>query len=254
MQKAATEFAYRNMDFDSVDQKLDFFEQKIHVNSIRKYISQDIERLLLPRVFNYRHTLKCANMLTKACLNTQAIQLFPGMYGSPYTKVIKRLLSSLAFIDKSDPDAKAQDYNKYFKPEHLSDYWVNCETIVSEMLEANKEYEAKDVLTLFAHNLREVAQIFHPWHLAYDGTIIKHSSKIGTHLESILLLPKDPKDAVAYLHGDKIRPLYTEYAEAESAETVVQKYYGTDGLYAQHYRTFLNCSKQYPDQKSALQM
>ena len=65
------------------------------------------------------------------------------------------------------------------------------------------------------------------------------SSSIGTHGNSVLIRSKNPDDSVTALFNDNLRFLNHKNYEQLSTVEFVDCYYGRDGAFAKHYRSFL---------------
>jgi hypothetical protein len=251
MNNKQEKFDHKNMSFPSMKERLNFYESKIKLRTVRPFILADIQLLQRNDQLNFDDVHNCLKILTSALLLEDG-----QFYDSKVTDRIVSLLPGLVFLNKDDPaHRKRRGYHgDYIHPENLNDYFSSVESIITKVeIEVPKNVQ-KDKFAILAENMRDISGAMASWKfpMVYNGDNLKISNTIGTHLNSAIILPVDPKEAVSALFGDNIRAVFAEYDEKESAETYIQNYYGTDGLYADHYRAFLNCKKRYPEQKTTL--
>ena len=148
------------------------------------------------------------------------------------------------------------DFNHVWKPDKLDFEFreaTNQETYLKFLDNALlSSIKTADSASLH-YNLKIIAGYFQETIIElgnpYPGQCLKVSDAIAYRLPSILILPGNPKDAIASFPVEGQHTLFQEYDPENSAETIVQKYYGLDGEYGRFYARFFDCRDRYPGQK-----
>ncbi|WP_118973796.1 hypothetical protein [Taibaiella koreensis] len=170
-----------------------------------------------------------------------------------YISIMNVVLNKMIKNDNKSGADSSSAVSKYFKE---TDKFIQS---------VHTEYESnqnrKQILDYFMNSVQAITALESDprWSelqnvLPYRGNFLHISQKVGKHYASVAITPDDPKEAIVLLsdNDDRSRPLFKEYGGEISAETYVREFYGNDGIYAKHYRQFLDMKERYPNQACTL--
>ena len=137
----------------------------------------------------------------------------------------------------------------------LAAYAKDLEDLIAQKDATLKSPEKTKQFKQLAYSLSTI--VFNAGLASYEGSYLKTSqcnienSITDVEVEpSVIIIPANPEDAVAYIDRDNTsRILYAQYDPENSAEDFVYNFYGTNGSFAEHHWSFLDCSNYYPNQK-----
>ena len=227
---------------------LNYFEKKVRYRGKRPEMTNKLAQMITDKQIEPESALRGLEILTRAFIYDKSSPYEEDCFDKEHVQGIAR---ALCYIDELDKPAElAADEMLYTRS-----YLKKAEMLINEVDLTFPAESKQDKLFTFAECFLEMSNGYlgiPELALPYHGDTLKISANVYRHAHSVLILPNDPAQAVASLYGEPPRLLFAEYGGKESAETIVQEMYGTDGGYAAHYRAFLDCRDRYPGQKHQL--
>ncbi len=217
------------------------YEKKIKFKKHRPEMTAELQTLIEDKRIDADDALHGLQILTKAFICDKSTPYDNMPYDVEHSK---RICAALWNIDELSKPVESRDDHSLYRRAYLQ----NVEMLVNEVDETFHEDKKLDKLFTFAECFRDMSNLYMgvaDGVAPYEGVTLKISDRIYHHKHSVVVLPNDPSQAVAALFFDeKPRLLFAEYDKKESAETVIKELYGTDGAYAEHYKSFLDCRRE----------
>lgn len=239
--------SYLNKGYkETVEYKLGYISKKVKFLTRRPELDFEMNSLICNGEVTADQAIQGVLSLTKAFVDDDP-QIYSCGYDINHAKEISDMLNYRF------ESLTSRYENERSELSNIKSYLKKVEFMITSDYVSSKQQETSEKkLSIFLNCLHTILN--HNKYIPnepfpFEGTNLKVSPRLHTHSHSVLITPEKAEEAIVILHDDKPRKLFAEYGQDESAEAFVSQYYGSDGAFALHYRSFLDCRNRYPNQK-----